>query len=65
MTEAPVLTMACRRCARTASAPCPDLRDLPAATARLDGWGWDERGFVRCPGCMGAAEPAPDQGRLF
>ena len=58
MTEAAVLTMAFRRCARTASAPCPDLRDLPAAIGRAEGWGFDERGFVRCPECMAAPAEA-------
>lgn len=68
MVNPAVLTMACR-CGRTASAPCPELRDIPATAEQLTrlGWGWDERGRVRCPECVGADEPAavPEQGRLF
>jgi hypothetical protein len=59
-------TMTCR-CGRSASASCPSLAGLPAALATLPGWGWDERGFVRCPECKGTAAAAvPDeQGELL
>jgi len=63
-------TMTCRR-GRSASAPCSDLRDLPAALATLAGWGWDERGFVQCPECRNAPataeapQQAPPQGELL
>lgn len=62
----PILAITCR-CGRSVSAPCPTLADLPSALATFTGWGWDERGFVRCPECIKApAETAePAQGRLF
>lgn len=62
----PVLTMTCL-CGRFISAPCPTLAYLPPALAMLTGWGWDDRGFVRCPECIKApAETAAlAQGRLF
>ena len=62
----PVLTMTCL-CGRFISAPCPTLAYLPSALAMLTGWGWDHRGFVRCPECIKASAVAaePAQGRLF
>lgn len=66
------LSMTCL-CGRTASAPCPTVADI--LTVRIEGWGNDERGSVRCPECAGAPLPArqvesarkvePAQLRLF
>ena len=64
------LSMACE-CGRSASVPCPTVADIAASLGQFEGWGHDERGFVRCPECIAAgvvierAPAAKDQLGLF
>lgn len=65
MTTVAAKTCVCRR---TVTAPCPNLADITAID--FESWGYDTRGFVRCPTCMECgvtAEPpaAKDQLGLF
>jgi hypothetical protein len=50
-------------CGRDIVAECPTLSDIPAAQQQFIGWGYDERGLVRCPDCLAAGvvekRPAP------
>lgn len=55
--SAPVLSVACA-CGRRDSAPCPSLRDIPAAQAKFAGWSYDAHGRIRCPDCTARDEAA-------
>jgi hypothetical protein len=47
----PHLAAACG-CGKVISIECPAIADIPAAHAKMVGWGHDERGFVKCPDCL-------------
>ena len=53
-------------CGRSVWADCPDLGEIVAVRDRFAGWGYDARGFVRCPACLGGealpAVPVAGQG---
>lgn len=58
----PTLGLTCT-CGRSRVTPCATL-DLileGVVAATLEGWGYDQRGFVRCPECLPlvTANPAP------
>lgn len=64
----PVLGMICG-CGRRVSAECPTVAEIGTVFAHFEGWGHDERGFVRCPECLAGGVPVPvpaaPQGDLF
>ena len=69
------LSKCCGGCKAVVSTPCPTFGEILEAQSRLlfQGWGYDERGFVKCPTCLQsppetkpAPTPAPPaQGSLF
>lgn len=66
MTMQAYLTATCM-CGRSSGVPCPTVGDIPAASEAI-GWGYDERGFVRCPECREAGAVVrrePEQADLF
>lgn len=46
-------------CGKAVWAACPNLDGIIAVRSQFAGWGYDERGFVRCPDCLGRDVPAP------
>lgn len=42
-------------CGRRIIIACPTVADIPVVRAAMAGWGYDARGFVRCPDCLGGA----------
>ncbi len=59
MADVPYLTATCR-CGKSISIECPTVADIPAAQERMAGWGHDDWGRVRCPGCRAGGSPAGD-----
>ena len=45
------LGMTCA-CLQTVSVECPSLDSAVLDDVAFAGWGYDERGFVRCPDCL-------------
>lgn len=52
------LTAACG-CGATVSIECPTVGDIPAARTKMTGWGYDDRGMVKCPKCLPPATESP------
>lgn len=64
-----VLGAACG-CGRSIIVSCPTLGEILAARQQMTGWGYDSRGNVRCPDCLGGVEvtaerPSPGEGQLM
>lgn len=49
-------------CGAVYSAPCATVGDIPAVSAAATGWGYDDRGRVKCPTCLKPAEDLTPEG---